>query len=360
MKKEFVTGHRVLITVMALLPLMFFWQMVQGVQAAADYQISEKEVRDVTLISGKRLMKTIPLDAEVVTQIPKYIVEEDTPYVLDESSIVVEETGKSSSEGADVVTTSRKVEKLPDNDLERIEKAITYEGIDCDLLYVIYEVTGEDEDGIPIEYSAVCEYGGLEKYSISYPSAWQATIWYDAYEITEGMEISLEQEEYEYTDRPIVRKTRKVQGENRAEEEEKPVPKPEVKKFILKKITPKEEEKGKILDVVVPLAAAALGTGLLLPFIIWFFVLTAPLFTLKKGEKYRYIGQIRLKKEESMYVAYLTKRLISKAEFPVFKIKVPEKVRKKVKAGVLQIHCPDGKRIVSVCGKEVKFTLERD
>ena len=91
-----------------------------------------------------------------------------------------------------------------------------------------------------------------------------------------------------------------------------------------------------------------------------FSVLTAPLFALKKGERYRYIGQIRLKKEEAVYTAYLTERLAAKADIPIFKIKIPGRVRKQTKNGLLQVRCPDGKNIALVCGKEVGFTWERE
>ncbi len=337
-------------------------------QDTVDYRVLEKESKKVILIPGNRLKKTIPLDADTVTQIPRYIVEGDTSYVLDETSIVVEETGRSSSEGANVVTFSRKVEKLPDNDLERIEKSVTHEGIPCDLLCVVYEVTEEDEDGIPAEYSAACEYGGLETYSRSYPSAWQANVWYDACQIVGDIEVLTEEEMYGSVDTSPTESARTVRGNRRPteeadveeEEEEDPSPKPALKKFQLRKITPgeKEEEK-KIPDIPVPLAAAAAGLLLLIPFLIWFTVLTAPLYALKKGEKYRYIGRIRLKKEDMEYTAYLTERLADRADIPVYKIKVPGQVRRETKGGMLQVNCPDGKKLSLICGEEVGFTLER-
>lgn len=283
----------------AFLFLTLFGRDVIRAQAVYE-RVSESGIREEKLIPGKRLMKTIPLNADEVTQIPKYIVEDDTPYVLDEASIVVEETGRSSSEGADVVTVSRKVEHLPDNDLERIEKSITHEGLPCELLYVVYEISEEDEDGIPVEYSAVCEYGGLKKYSRSYSSAWQAEVWYDACEITEGMVVITESGEYEYgennTTSGIIKR---INGEHEAEDGEVPFPKPAVKKFALKKIVPGEkEEERDLTDFILPMVAGVLGAGLLFLFILWFFVLTAPLFALKKGEKYRYIGRVRLKETE--------------------------------------------------------------
>lgn len=362
MKKEFAAGRSLLTAAVVLLSLLCSEQMTMRVQAAVYEQTAEKEVRKETLIPGKRLVKMMDLNSEVITQIPKYIVENGTPYVLDESSIVVEVTGRSSSEGADVVTTSRKVENLPDNDLERIEKTITHNGTVCDLLYVMYEVTQEDEDRIPVAYSALCEYGGLDTYSKSYPSAWQATFWYDAYETVEGLEVVTEQR-YEHTEKATGDAVKIVRGEesDKNKDKEEPLPKPEEKRFELKKIKPgeKEEEKSTV-DFLVLLVGGILGAGLILPFIIWFSILTAPVFALKRGERYRYIGQARMKKTESAYAAYMTEALVNRADIPVFKIKVPERVRKKVREGALQVRCPNGRWITLICGKEVGFTLERE
>lgn len=366
MKKEFAARRGVLTAAVVLLSLFCSEQMTVKAQAVAYEQAVEKEVRKEALIPGKRLIKVMDLNSEVVTQIPKYIVENGTPYVLDESSIVVEVTGRSSSEGADVVTTSRKVENLPDNDLERIEKTITHNGTVCDLLYVTYEVTKEDEDLIPVEYSALCEYGGLDTYSKSYPAAWQATFCYDAYAAAEGLEAVTEWE-YTYTEGTAEEAVKIIRGGDSDKDKEKDkdkeelLPKPEVKRFELEKIRPGDKEEDKsTMDFLLPLAGGILGVGLILPFIIWFSILTAPLFALKKGEKYRYIGQIRLKETESGYAAYLTERLVNRADLPVFKIKVPEKVRRNSKEKMLKVCCPEGKWITLICGKEVGFTLERE
>ena len=144
-------------------------------------------------------------------------------------------------------------------------------------------------------------------------------------------------------------------------DKEELLPKPEVKRFELEKIRPGDKEEDKsTMDFLLPLAGGILGVGLILPFIIWFSILTAPLFALKKGEKYRYIGQIRLKETESGYAAYLTERLVNRADLPVFKIKVPEKVRRNSKEKMLKVCCPEGKWITLICGKEVGFTLERE
>lgn len=344
MKREFVT---------VLILLMFFGLSGQRVQASGG--------------PGESLTKKILLDSESTAQIPRYIREDGITYRLDESSIEVEEIGRNSSEGARVVTKSWKVENLPDNDLERIEKTKTEDGISWELLCVIYEVTKEDEDGIPVEYSALCEYGGLEKYSSSYPSKWQAVCRYDMYSIMEIPQILTEQEEYVYTNTlrenggtEIAYGDGHKYTEEKAGEEEEPLPEPKVKRYALKRISPEAgEREEKFPDFPFALVAVIVGAGAALPFIIWIFLLTAPIFARKENRKYRYIGRIRLRKEEDL-TAYLTERLAARADLPVFKIRLRKGIREKLKAGVLQIHCPDGRRITAIAGREVRFTLERE
>lgn len=403
MEKKLKTWKRVCVLIVTTVSFLGFWQSAQGVQNV--YASEEKQAQTETVAANngvqtepgevndralaeteeagngtqaepegenrpeaeeaeKRLKKVIPLNEDKITQIPKYIVEEDTAYVLDETSVKVEVTETGSSEGADVVTFSRKAENLPDNDLARIEKTMLQEGIICELLSVIYEVEEEDEYGIPMRYSALCEYGGLKKYSTSYPAAWQMTVWYDACgPVDEGGTVT----EYEYEYNYVQGSRRTGEGgtgtggkaESGETEKDAAFPKPSIKKFRTGQTAGDDEEK-EIADILVPLAAAAAaaGTGVSLPFMIWFTVMSVPLFALKKEEKYRYIGRIRLKKEEGIYTAYLTRRLFSKAEIPAFMIKLPEKVRKKMKTDMLQVHCPDGKRILLQAEKEVKFTVE--
>lgn len=351
MKKEFVTKGRALLAVTVLILLVPFWQRGQRVQASAGF--------------GESLTKKILLDSESVAQIPRYIREGGLTYMLDESSIEVEEIGRSSMEGARVVTKTWKVENLPDNDLERIEKTKKEDGRSWELLCVIYEVTKEDEDGIPTEYSALCEYGGLEKFGGSYPSKWQAVCRYNLYSILELPELPAEYEEYTYVNTLREKTTaEKVYGDKhdgeKAEEEE-PLPEPEVKKYALKRISPGAKEKEeKYPDFPIVLAAIIVGAGLALPFIVWVFLRTAPIFARKEKKGYRRIGRIRLRKEEESLTAYLTERLVARADLPVFKIKLRKGIREKTEAGVLQICCPDGRRITLIAGREVRFTLERE
>lgn len=122
-----------------------------------------------------------------------------------------------------------------------------------------------------------------------------------------------------------------------------------------------EGKREKIADQLAPLAAAMTAwTGVTVPVFIWFSVLSAPLFERRSAGKYRYIGRIRLKQEGGGYSACLTKRLLARAEIPVFQIKLPEKVRKNLKTGMIWIHCPGGRRIMATAGRTVHFTVEGD
>lgn len=393
MKKELVLASGAAVMIMTLMYSGFFRSDGLKTYAKEDVRVSGEETEGAVKSEGKsifgegmgeggtilekpeeengikrRVMKTIPLDSKETAQIPRYIVEEDAIYMLDESSIVVDETERGSTEGADVVKFSRKVEDLSDNDLERIEKTMVREGINYELLQVVYEVVKVDEYGIPISYSADCEYGGLKKFGISYPIAWQLTAWYDFSGMVGDGNTVTELEEYEFISVPAKGKTNKVEGTvsggngeaNQIREDVEPVPEPAVKKLLIKPASgDRRKERIKAEDVIPPLAVTA-GAGILLPLILWFGVVTAPLYALKEKKRYRYIGRIRLKKEDGMYTAYLTRRLAARAEIPVFMIKLSRKARKKSKAGMLQIHCPDKKRILLTVGKEVKFTVEGD
>lgn len=374
MKRKFAVVNRLSVLIMTLVSLALFLQ--NGICAAAQeqMQVPAKTGTAESSVSAPEnsLVRTFRLAPDETAQVPRRIAEGDAMYELDEASIVVQETERGSGEGADVVTFSKKVENLPDNDLSRIEKQAVIEGFGCELLSVAYKVEEEDENGMPVCYSALCEYGALKKYSTSYPTAWQIAARYDLRENIPGPKIVEVREVMEVQAKKGVRRETEYDGtgtkrvdsepeeaEREANLEKEPVYLPQIERIMIKP-SPEEEDKKEIADLFWPLAAAAAGTGVTVPFLIWFWVLTAPLFALKSGEKYRYIGRIRLKREEETYVAYLSKRLRDRAELPVFQIKLPGKVWKTAKKEMLRIHCPGGKRIMATVGRIVCFTVEED
>lgn len=360
MKEKFVAAGRVSVLIMTLVSFLTFWKSGRSVCAKENVQAAVAAEKETGAPPGS-MIRVFELASDETAQVPRRIVEGRFIYELDEASIVVEVSGSESAEGADVVTFSQKIRDLSDNDLARIEKTAVFEGISCELLSAVYTVEEEDENGMPVRYSAACWYGGLKKYSTPYPAAWRMTARYDLCGTTTEIEAVEIREEAEDSDiRPDRGTGGSKGGEDKTTGKEEPVPKTAIKGFRIK---PEAEEgdKKKIPDFPAPLAAAAaLGAGLTVPFIIWVSILTAPLYGMKGEGKYRYIGQIRLKKEEETYAAYLTKRLYARAELPVFRIRLSKRVRKKSKTGMLRIHCPEGKRIMATLGRIVYFAVEGD
>ena len=122
--------------------------------------------------------KTVILPAGELTSIPRYETEGNILYVLDEDSLRLRTVSTGSAEGADMVTVTKIIAGLPDNDLERIPMTEKQGEVSCDLLYVSYKVTEESEEGMPLKYEALCWYGGLSKYEVDYDAAWEATMTY--------------------------------------------------------------------------------------------------------------------------------------------------------------------------------------
>lgn len=361
MKKKFAAAGRVSVLIMTLVSFVFFWKNGSSVCAKENVQTSVAAAAEEAGEPPGSMIRVFELTSDETAQVPRRIVEGNAVYELDETSIVVEVSGEGNAEGADVITFSRKVEDLSDNDLSQIVKEAVIEGVSCELLSVAYKVEEEAESGMPIRYSAVCQYGGLKKYSTSYPTAWRMTARYDLCgTMTEAEIIEIREEAEDNDIRSEGGNGEAKRGEDETIGNEEPVPKAAIKGLRIKP-EPKEGDKKKIPDLPVPLVmAAAMGAGLTVPFIIWFSILTAPLYGMKGDGKYRYIGQIRLKKEGEIYAAYLTKRLRAGAELPVFRIRINKRVRKKSKNGMLRVHCPGGKRIMTTLGSLTYFTVEGD
>ena len=360
MKKKCATLKRAYALIMTIMSFLFLWQ--NGMSSCAKETVQASAgVPEEADRPPDSLIRIFELTSGETAQVPRRIVEGSAVYELDEASITVEVSGSGSAEGADVVTYTKNVEDLSDNDLSKIEKTAVFDGISCELLSVTYKVEEEEESGMPRRYSAACRYGGLKKYSTSYPAAWRMTARYNLCETVAEKEVVTMWEE---TKEDAARHGEGNSGTGSGESEtvggeEEPVPKA-IKGGRIKP-GPEEGDTKKIPDFPVPLAvAAAVGAGLTVPFIIWISILTAPLYGLKEAGKYRYIGQIRLKKDGETYAAYLTKRLFARAELPVFQIRLPKRVRRKANTGMLRVDCPEGKRIMATMGRIVCFTVEGD
>ena len=288
------------------------------------------------------MTETIPLSSDSTAQIPKYRNEGNTAYILDESSISVQVTGYTDETGAEPVETTVTLEDLPDNDLSRIPLTTEYDGLTCDLLYVTYTVMGTDDNGTPTSYRADCRYGALKEYTESFPSSWQATVHYAAYEGQAYIRSSTVNYQYEYVEVPEI-----PEEEPEPEEPEEPVAEEPVAE------EPIEEQKP---FPIIPVAAAS-GTGVVLALILYFLFLTAPIYALTSAGKYRFIGRIRMKHRKDCYEAKLTESLADRAEVQSYKIKVPAKVRKQSTTGILRVKCPDGEILTPKLREETIFTI---
>lgn len=369
MKKREVRKWRQSVCLAVFAALVFFFSESSMAYAARNNDVSggktAGEEREAgTKLPEKSLLKRIPLNAETVTQIPKYIAEGEILYVLDETAITIEVTGYGSSEGADVVTTKRTVKDLSDNDLARIEKNINHGGISCKLLCVSYTVTGWDERGVPDRYTAVCEYGGLKKYSNSYAAEWTAAVRYDAYERKKLPEKEDIVYEYQYSDfwKEAAPGMPEEEGlKNQEDVEEEKIPDEPENKLMVRK-TPYQDEKGAIWKYLFLPAGIILLLGALCAMLYVLYAILADsvfLFSMTRKGKYRYIGHIRLKEMDGNGLVSLTERMLAKAEILSFKMKIPEKVLRKIGTGMIMVQCPDGKAAVMILDREVSFDLER-
>lgn len=291
----------------------------------------------------KDLTETIPLSSESTAQIPKYRTEGAMAYILDESSISVQVTGYTDETGTEPVETTVTLEDLPDNDLSRIPLTTEYDGLTCDLLYVTYTVTGTDENGTPDEYKADCRYGALKEYTESFPSSWQATVHYAAYEGEAFIRSSTINYQYEYIEIP------EVQEEEPEVQEEEPVMEEEP-------VSEEPVEEPRTFPVV-PVVVAS-GTGVVLALVLYFLFLTAPIYALTAEGKYHFIGRIRMKHRKDCYEAKLTESLTDRAEVQSYKIKVPKKVQKQSTTGILRVKCPDGNVLTPKLREETTFTIK--
>ncbi len=306
------------------------------------------------------MTKTLRLPAGQVTRIPRYEDAGEILYVLDESSIHIRVTGTKEAEGADVYTLTKTLTDLPDNDLERIPMTVSHQGNTCDLLYVIYTVTSWDAYELPETYEAVCCYGWLEKYWVSYDSEWEATLTYLGYPIGGRLTSTLAEYFYDYEElREHVLskpqepgKLRKIGGERVPGKKE--LYREEIREEEIPLGTPGHLK----APAIAAVAAAAAGTFLFLP--VFFCFLTVPLYEALHTGGYRWLGQVRIRRGEDCYEALLTEALVRKAKTSHFMIRISGYLQKHSPGGVLEIRCPSGIVITRRLKREVLFRLSSE
>lgn len=309
-------------------------QQYQLVSADIEYRYSPKGKQN----AEKSKTKIIQLNTDEITQIPQYETDKNMIFILDESSLHLAAADPSVYIGSEIIKIGKTVENLPDNDLKRISTEIIEGEEKYELISVSYTVVQTDEYGIPNEYEAECEYGRLEDYVESVLESWELTVKYDAYDMEDCIELST----VIYTYECFIPSGIEIQ-ESGSEPEGEAV------------IMPEDPFIGKIVPAV---AIASAGTFLALAF--WLFFTTAPLYALTSKGIYRYIGRIRLKKQEGCYEALLTSFLADRAELQNYKIRIPNKIERKSEKKVLLIKCPDQNILSLKLQKEVVFEIEKD
>lgn len=298
------------------------------------------------MLDSKKAVNTvtekIPLTSDEVTHIPKYKESGDLLFVLDDEEVEVSVTGTEKKKGAEVVTTNKTITGLPDNDLARIPMVEEYEGVSCDLLYVIYEITDYDENEVPIEYKAYCRYGGLSEYTESIDAEWEATAAYTGYQLDQYVKSSTVTYVYQYVEH--------FESADVPEEEPEEIPEEEIEELPAE--APQEEEHINAAAV----AAAAVG-GILFAVIGGILLLTVPVYAALGTGEYKYIGRMRLKRKEHLYEGTLKESLADKAEIGNFMVRIPKRVQKRNEVEMLNIVCPDGKVIRKKMQDEILFKI---
>lgn len=286
----------------------------------------------------------LQLAADMITHIPKYKESGDQVFVLDDENVELSVSGKEEKEGAEIVTTNKTITELPDNDLIRIPMTEVYEGITCELLYVVYEITDYDENGVPSEYKAYCRYGGLDKYTEDIDAEWVASVTYTGYQLDDYVKSSTISYVYQYIEYfDVVEEIEETKAEVIPDEPE----------IIVDTEIPVEEKK-QINAAVV--AAASVG-GILFAVVGGVLLLTVPVYAALGTGDYKYIGRMRLKKKDDLYEGILKESVADKAEIGNFMIRVPKRVQKRNEVEMLNIVCPDGKVIRKKMQDEVLFKI---
>lgn len=366
--------------------------LIFGMRAFAAEPISPLETKERREVEGDTLTKTMLLPAGKVTLIPRYEEEGNTLYILNEDSIRMRSAGLDSSEGAKLITITKRITGLPDNDLERIPMTEKQGEIACELLYAIYEVTGESEQGMPLEYEALCCYGGLQKYAVDYDTAWEATMTYTGYAKESSIQSTAVEYVYEYEAAPfdVGSMRQEEEGENReilgnlseetageetleevlqAEPESRPEaepegrfdPEPESEQRNEPEITRIQEEEtplgapGKSL----PFMFAAIAAGVVIAAVMgYLYFYTAPVYGALYGGGYKRIGRAHWKRHGDHYEVTLSAYLAERAETETYKIKVSAYIQNRSGAGVMDIRCPDGSVLTKKLRNEVVFTVK--
>lgn len=306
-------------------------------------------------------------DSEAVTEIlilkenekaliPRYKEIDGRQYELAESSIDVSVYEYGERFGTEKYDTYED-KYFPDNDLMRVEKTMTKDGVSCTLQGVEYTVTKYLEGTeIPEEYKAHCHYAGVKEYSFVGPVKWVTPLVYRLLPPGEEPDVSVAEDVVEIVI-PTVRGPRPVpepetEAEPETEEEAETEPVTEANEEISEQGIPLTAKENQGLpDWLVP-AAAGTAAVILLAAVFWIFGRTVPVYGQNADGRWKKLGRIYVKAGKKELKVTLSETLLRKGETDQYRILFGEAIVSRHQDKVLKIN---GTQFL--LKKEVRFRL---
>lgn len=201
-------------------------------EAAKTYEyegrIYELESAETEFIYEKRptgeeieFTEWISLPADDVTLIPKEKKRGDIVYTLDESSLKLQAVEYGESEGTRCKEYHTEITGLPDNDRKHLQRELEKDGIHYILTDARYVVSEYDEDGLPLQYTALCRYEGAEAFTVPIPARWQTPARYTGHVLEEYVSKTVIRAEYLCKEESLKGETENERKENKETEPKK-------------------------------------------------------------------------------------------------------------------------------------------
>lgn len=221
-------------------------------------QVYELESAETEFIYEKRptgeereFTEWISLPADDVTLIPGEKKKGEIVYILDESSLRLQAAEYRESEGTRKREYYTEITGLPDNDRKRLQTEIEEDGIQYVLADARYIVSEYDEDGLPLQYTALCRYEGAESFTVSVPVRWQTPARYTGYAVEEYVSKTIIKASYLCRE-----KTLKKNAENEKKEDRETERKETTKRAAEEKKEASSSETKIIMGIIAIVAAA--------------------------------------------------------------------------------------------------------
>lgn len=301
--------------------------------------------------------ETIELPENKKTLVPRYKKINGHEYELDEDSLNITVAATEERYG----TSRRDTYEdyfYPDNDLDRVAKNITKDGINYKLLEVEYSVSKYDEETgeIPAEYKAHCHYGGTESYSITVPVRWTTPAVYTRQLIETYVASSEVTSIYSLVIPKPAEPETEAPTEEPTEEETEAETEPETEAETEPEVIPEPEEPS---HPIWPIAAGgAAACGVFLFFFFWIFRKSAKVVCRKQDGTSKTIGHAQLKTKADGCHVYIGSGIAQKADTSLCTLQFKDSVVKKSENKSLTIHFPDKMEAITVLKKEVPFHVK--